>query len=480
MKRSLSLNDVMPMRVRLLIDGEQVYTGKGNSFLKNFLLHLHSFASGDHIQDDIYTTIDNTTGVVANQSFGNATFQVTSVGITAGKLRLTTGSAHGMSSNQYAYVMGVNTITGGSYLGYQRVTVISSTIIELADTSGLSGTHNNAVSVAYFKRARLSDSSADATRSDNTTFGPARIAVGKGTTANTVNTQSLENEIITSATITAAGSMQVGSLTISEPAIGATQSVIEISQNFTNAGGVSLGINEIGLWTRVETDGSNFARYATIIRDVLPSTVTVNAGQTLSVVYELITDVPTTDGGLLIQFNEIFYRQLSQISREAKDIFNLNAVEGPITRQFHMNSAGGTNPFGDDVPATDSLQGFQIGPRLGYSTEPVVNTQFRLQDNLGADTAFTHGTGTGELYHYGSYVTPIETDGNDVFFQVWRLFQNTTVSTITVNETGLYVGYVSNDNIKWVHCVARHVLATPVDIPAGDYAKLVYEIRITV
>jgi hypothetical protein len=480
MQQTISLNDVLPMKVRLKLDGEEIYYGKGNSFLKNFLLHLHSFASGDAIQDDIYTVIDNTTTVLANQSFTNTAHLVTTVAISSGKLRLTTSSSHGLSTGQYAYVMGVNGITGGNYLGYQQVTVISTTIIELTNTSGLSGSHNNAVSVPYIRDARLTVSSTGSVRSDGTTFGPARIAVGKGTTANSVTTQSLEDEIVTGSGQTAAGSLALSSLTIFEPSIGGTTSAIEITQDFTNNGGVNLSVNEIGLWTRVETDTNNHGRYATIIRDVLPSTVTVNVGQTLSVTYELTTDVPSTSGGILIQFNEVLYRQLGQISREAKDIFNANSVKNAVTGQFYMNGNGGLNPIGNTELGATSLSAYYIGPRAGSSTDSVVNTNFRLQDSVGNNTAFEHGTGSNELYHYGSYVTPIEVDGDDIFFQVWRLVQNLSGSTITVNEMGLYFGYVAGNNLEAVHCMARHLISPAVDILNNDYAKLIYEIRITV
>lgn len=479
MKSTIALNDLIPMRIRLLLDGEEVYAGKGNSFLRNFLLHLHSFAAGNNIQDDIHTVVDTDT-LSANQDFNTTAIQVSSVSISSGKLRLTTSSSHSLSTGHYAYVMGVNGITGGNYLGYQHVTVISTTVIELTNTSGLSGTHSNAVSVPYIRRARLTASEANAVRSDNTTFGPAKIAVGKGTTANTINTDSLEDEVITAASISVAGSLQHNTITINEPTVGATTSTIEILQNFTNNGGVTIAVNEIGLWTRVETDANSGARYATIVRDVLPSTINVTAGQTLSVVYELNAAVPTTDGGMLIQFNELFYRQLAQTSRESKDIFNANSVKSNGSGQFRMSLNGGQNPSGTSELSSTSLSTYYVGPRVGNSTEPVVNTNFRLQDNLGADTAYDNGTGTGTFYHYGTYVTPIEEDGNDLYFQVWRFVHNRSGLTNTINEMGLYVGFMNGSNLEVVHCIARHLISPPVDIASGDYAKLIYEIRITV
>lgn len=478
MKNVISFNENMPMRVRLAVDGNEVYSGKANSFIRNFLLFFHSFANGDHIQEDINVLKVSTT---PTQPFDNGLFLVSTVAISSGKLRLTTSGSHGLATGDYAYVMGVNTITGGTYLGYQEVTFISSTVIELTDTSGLSGTHNASISVAYIRRAERTDRLADAIRSDSTTFTESRIALGRGTTANSVTTDSMADEITTGSGLTGRGTFATSTLSpvISEPTVGATTSTIELQQVFTNNSGASQDVNEIGLWTHIEANSGGSSYFALIIRDVLGSTVTVNNGQTLTVTYEIVTSVPTTDGGILIQFNEILYRQLAATNRESKDIFNANAIKANSSGQFYMNSKGGLNPLSDDPLTATSLSSYYVGPRIGSSTENVVNTNFRLQDAIGTNTAFEHGDDTNEFYHYGSYVTPIEVDGDDLYFQIWRIFENRTVSTITVNETGLYIAYVSSDNIENVHCIARHKI-TPVNVLLGEYIKIIYEIRITV
>jgi hypothetical protein len=478
MKSVVSLNENMPMRVRLDVDGKEVYSGRAKSFLRNFLLFFHSFANGDHIQEDINVLKVSTS---PTQPFDNGLFLVTTVAISSGKLRLTTSGTHGLTTGEYAYIMGVNTITGGTYLGYQEITFVSGTIIELTNTSGLSGTHDASISVAYIRRADRTDRLADAVRSDATTFGESRIALGRGTTANSVTTDSMADEIVTGSGLSGRGTFAASTLSpvIGEPTVGATASTIELEQVFVNNSGASQNINEIGLWTHVESNSTASSYFALIIRDVLGSTVTVNNGQTLTVTYEIVTDVPTTDGGMLIQFNEILYRQLAAVSRESKDIFNANAVRANTAGQFYMNSKGGLNPLSDDPLTATSLSSYYIGPRIGSSTENVVNTNFRLQDAIGSNTAFEHGDDTNEFYHYGSYITPIEVDGDDLYFQVWRIFENRTVSTITVNEVGLYTGYLSSDNILDVHCIARHKI-TPVNVLLGEYIKVVYEIRITV
>lgn len=474
MKKKINLNDSYPMRVKVFVDNEEIINTKSNSFLKNYIRLLHSFMNGGDVTDDIAAV----RSPLATDNFDGSLFQVTAVSISSGKLRLTTASNHGASSGDYAYVMGVNTITGGPYLGWQEVTVISGNIIELTNTSGLSGTHNNTFSIPYVRIGVRT--SASATRAASLSFAVTRIGVGTATTANTLATETLSDEVPTGVGLNTTRSMALsGSISIAEPTVGATTSTIEITQSFVNNSGISININEIGLWTKLDLTASRF-RYITIARDVLPSTVTVNNGQTIQITYELITDVPTTDGGILIQWNELFYRQIAQLSRESKDIFNANSIQGPTAGQLYVNSKGGLNPLSDRQLSATSLSSYYVGPRVGSSTELVVNTNFRLQDNLGNNTAYAHGTSTNELYHYGAYITPLIDSGSDCYFQVRRVFENRSGADITINETGLYAAYTASAGYAAVHCLARHLVSPAIVIANNEYVAVTYEIRITV
>jgi len=238
-KKTLTLQEMFPMKLKLAVDGEVIYYEEAHSFLRVFMELMRAKMEG---------SVPPERGIVELPSstyMENGTIQVSTVAISSGKLRLTTASTHNLSTGDYAYVMGVNTITGGTYLGMQEVTVISTTVIELTNTAGLSGTHSDATSIPYIRRAP------NTTRStDEFLFEAPQIRPGRGTTANTVSTDSLADEIPSfTGTSTAAGTFETtATATISTPTVGATNSVIEIEQDFTNNSGASIDVEEVGIW----------------------------------------------------------------------------------------------------------------------------------------------------------------------------------------------------------------------------------------
>ena len=468
-----TVEDLFPMRLTLKVDGEEVASQKSNSFLLPFVESLHSHMTGENIVDKIILRSDATN----DPDFNAGITEITSVSIVSGKLRITTLLSHNMNTGDYAYVMNVNTITPVNYLGWQHVTRIDATTLELTNTSGLSGTHSNATSVPYFRRGeQVTDTP------DSANFGEPQIRVGGSTAANTVSTIGLEDEIPTDvASFTNARTFETSALsTVNTPSVGATDSDILIEQDFTNNSGGTIAVNEVGMWTIFNDSQGSFEHWHhCIIRDVLGSTVNVNDGQTLTVEYTLRTSVPATTGGVLIQFNEQLYRQLAQTSREAKTIDNLNSVLGVSAGQFKTAIGGGTSyPFTTKTGEVNE----RIGIQLGASTKSVVNTDYALQDGAGVDQRFPHGNGTDELYHSGTLIGPIETSGSNISFTLTKVFENDSGSTITVNDMGLYNGFHSTSTftMQASHCIARFQVSPAETIADGEVAVAQITFQFTV
>ena len=469
--------DLLPLTLKVEINGKTIFKKRADSFLSPYMRLMRSFFAGEACDADF-----NLVRSLSNNTFGNAQLKIDIVSIVSGKLRLQTSSSHGMSTGNVAYVMGVNGISGGDPNGFQAVTFISTTVVELTDLSGLSGTHVEATSNAYLYRGTVQGL---AWRSQDETFGRPQIRVGDGTSSNTATTGSLEYEIPSAASLTGARTLDLQSTnpTINTPSVGATQSTIEVIQAFTNNSGATIAIEEVGLWAKFIDFSTSDQWYTMICRDLLPSTINLLDTETLTVTYELNTDVPSTAGGILIQWNEIFYRQLAQTTREAKDIFNNNKVKGDIEGQFYLNSHGGDTPISVVPVSSTSNESYRIGPRVGTSTNNVVNTDFRLQDGTAANTAIEHGVASGEFYHYGAEIGFVQVSGTQLTVEITRIFENRSGGTITVNEVGLYAGYVVTAGvvpaIEDVHCLARHVV-TAVTVNDTEFLKVTYSIVINV
>lgn len=474
-KQELNLTEMLPMEVTIRVDDDIVHQGPAHSFLRPFMEDLRAMMSADIRPTEVLVHTDASN----DRHLETDTLEVTNVAIVSGKLRLTTASNHGINTGEYCYVMNVNTITGGTYLGYQEVTDISTTVIELTNTAGLTGTHSDAISIPFIRKAEEVDEHADFW-----TFSNSQIRLGRGNTANTVSTTSMADEIPCIDSSTDAGTFDPATATptIATPAVGATDSDIEIEQAFDNNSGGTISVDEVGIWALASSPGSTNHYHHLIIRDVLGATVNVNDGQTLTVTYNLKTDVPATTGGILVQWNEIFYRQLTLLSREAKTIDNANSVLGANAGNFRVSGYGGSSKTGTAIPLGENAD--RYGIQLGSSTTNVVNTNYALQDGGGTDQRFPHGNGTDELYHSGTYVGDVETSGSNVEFTCHKVFDNQSGVGITANDIGLYCSFYNvftgNYYAIAAHCLARFQIGGGVTIPNGQLAKAEITIQITV
>jgi hypothetical protein len=104
------------------------------------------------------------------------------------------------------------------------------------------------------------------------------------------------------------------------------------------------------------------------------------------------------------------------------------------------------------------------GILIGASDTPVSIGQY----NLGSKIA--HGTGSGQM-SYGTTTVEAITKNTTWFFRIVRTFTNNSGATITVREIGLFI-QVTNPTKQVM--LARDVLTSPINVPAGSTLTLRY------
>ena len=247
------------------------------------------------------------------------------------------------------------------------------------------------------------------------------------------------------------------------PVIGDNMSTLTYTRDFTNETGATAGIKEVGMFGGVNANAGG-APGLMVTRDVV--TIDIPNGQTASLNYRLRIE-NNADGGLLWQFMELLTRRLNNTSRESRNIFNENITEQNRTGLFRMTGPG--VPAGDDGGA----EAWLLGPQIGKSADPVINTNVALwepYDPLDDEWEF-YGTTASEF---------IEDKPNSAFyFDISRVFRNASSQAQDVNEVGLYCAGRSTYP-GHIHCIARHKLAAPTSVPAGELLRVTYRFKIVV
>ena len=257
--------------------------------------------------------------------------------------------------------------------------------------------------------------------------------------------------------------------TISEPAVQTYQSEITLSRTFTNNTNSDITVGEVGVMCR---NHWNDYLWTLIARDNV-SSFTISSGKSVTIDYTIkLTN--GGGGGMMSQFHQQLYRQFTDGHRVVRDINNSDRNNHQSEGQWILPSTGG-----DVRPGTRGMRGQWIGPVPGTDGTEVSNTNTSLLSQI------PHGEAQGELYYYGTVVEDMHTDvaNNEVYFDVSRILENRTGSTITVSETALYSGYYDDDNREYPRysvMTSRHVLNTPIDIPAGEFFKLTYRLKVKI
>jgi len=265
----------------------------------------------------------------------------------------------------------------------------------------------------------------------------------------------------------------------SEPAVSQNESEINLSRTFTNNRDYPIDVGEIGIHAKVNNNWRTL-----IARDTLGSKITVSANSSVTIDYNM-TISNSGGGGMMSQFHQLLYRQFRHGERNVRDINN-NDQSGDndgAPNQFIGASVGGGQ---DQTPDGSSKLGAEVGPVPGVTTNQLANTNVSLGgDPSSEDGRVPHGEGDGELYYSSALVEDIHVDqaNNEIWFDISRLMENRGSTTITVNETGMYVGSTNYDNQdypEYAVMISRHILDAPVDIVPGEVFKLKYRYKVVV
>jgi len=263
------------------------------------------------------------------------------------------------------------------------------------------------------------------------------------------------------------------------PVINTNDANLKWSRTVTNDTGEAVDITE--LFLQKDKNGPLIAKDAI-------TAVTIPTGSSATFYYQIEVD-NSGDGGVMAQFLELFYRHSGSSRRECPDIFNDNKNR---RRSYWTFRAALGAPGQSPEPAgkrTDIPR--NLGLMVGTGTGEVANTNFAL------DNRILHGDNSGELHHHGSFITDyIVDETNDrLYFEMERVFENRTGSSITINEVGIYVGGAEyEDDINYAaltggsyedelpdfHLITRSVLSTSITISAGNIKKLYYEIGVQI
>jgi hypothetical protein len=281
------------------------------------------------------------------------------------------------------------------------------------------------------------------------------------------------------------GTLSHGSVNVSAQTTDKPTSKFVLTKSFTNQGSTTVEVKELGIVMQVNKTGNDANQLGmTMVRDTLGSPLSVPAGKTLTVDYEVLvrltpdtqdTDTDGTNGGFLANFVDYIRDMATNKGYNMREVGQLATLPGTAfigQSQQHddTNESSNTSP---------------LGLRLGTVNKYVSMTDNSLDpDNAGAGI-ISHGEADGELYHYGTDVTPIKYDtvNNKATYRIERIFENRGSTTVTVKEIGLYAlsNGLGNELIQKDNAIIARTALDSNDqftIAAGAYKKVIYEVEV--
>jgi hypothetical protein len=444
--------------------GEVIISKKADSLVANFLKVLYSFMSSEHIPGDmLYLDVSSSSDLEDEDSYIGNISNIT-VGATT---VITHASVFYNNVGDYIQIYGISGITP-DINGYHEITARTNTTTTINVST--SGTYVN-----QGARARiLSPVSDSLIRSSLNTFTDAVIRVGRSATANVTDQQWLINEYDESEGAPGeTWELEYTFPIVSTPAFNYTNKTAEInfSAIVTNNSGASVDINEVGLFMKVY-QASFDHRYALMARDVLPSTLVLGDGASITVNYRIQTVMGASSGFTDLLLNGIKILQDPLTSRSLTDIFGSTFSTGESSGAFLAIGPSG-NGFVNTT--LSGARGQYVGLQVGTGNTAVA------MDDRDLDARVEHGSGSGQMIHYGTIVDNYQIVGTTASFDLTKIFENRSGGTIGINEVGLVTAMSSGSGSLGVTCLlTRHVLPVTIDVDDGEIFKFVYTINLEV
>ncbi len=332
------------------------------------------------------------------------------------------------------------------------------------------------------------------------THGFGEIELGYNGDANIIEQRWLNGEIPKTLS-SGPFALTQGAISVATPIVGATTSILEVQQTFTNNNGSSpaqdITFKEVGYFGLMGADYATYGYHWLLGRDVVAPTTITGGGGSVTIKYQFIVATPIT-GGILATFQELMYRRFAGVSREVKDINNDNQDNTAYVGDMTVAAPGGSAIPGDYV--LDDNPSELIGPQVGHSSKDVVNTDFRMQYEAGdtvydgstaiegQDSRYVYGNGAFQLKLHGSLLENLNINsGTDkAGFDVVRIFHNENGSpfrkvltvvgsagTLRIDIDGVdydeaYTGSADTTAANWVLTHAATLLALDNSIIATD------------
>jgi len=146
--------------------------------------------------------------------------------------------------------------------------------------------------------------------------------------------------------------------------------------------------------------------------------------------------------------------QMAQATRTIKDTSGTDRSYGANSNNFAVNAGAGTSTYGIQV---------------GTGTNAVTIDDYKLQ------TQIAHGTGAGQLQYGATSIDTYTVSSGRAFFNVQRLFTNSSGSDITVREVGLVGLFYSTS-----YPVLLDRTLIEFTIPNGETRGVNYQIIVSV
>lgn len=145
----------------------------------------------------------------------------------------------------------------------------------------------------------------------------------------------------------------------------------------------------------------------------------------------------------------------------------VKAVDGS---DVNINCGGYYAMYAGDAAAPEGDDSYGIFVGTG-TTSPT-------PDDYAPESKVSHGSGSGQLYYYATYVDDIVVDGNDISFKIRRNIENLSGESITLYEFGV-ISFVNGAGQNKCVLLLRDVDPSGVTLAPGDVLKVEYEIIVS-
>lgn len=338
----------------------------------------------------------------------------------------------------------------------------------------LTGTTYSASTTVGSVRKWASYTGVNAPDEDN--FDTPLIEVGYGTTAVGINDFCLAKRIANSSN---EGGLTYNSMITAQDTNDATSAQITFTRSFTNNTGATTVVNEIGMRCSFDSAGGSVF----IMRDLIPSSLNVSTGKTLTVNYRLKTELDSglDPGGFTASFMRLLYRQFAQTTRAAFDINNVSRSEDQGHATLKVVGVGGKNYVGSSSnQATINEPGWKQGLVVGTGNTAVSMADYFLE------TVIEHGITSGKMVYYGGLAENFTIGADYAQFDIVKAIGNESGAPISVNEYALTAGGHDadagddSDIPEYLYMISRNVLSASETIEDGEILKLTYSIKVIV